>query len=526
MPTQGTHPPRADAESAPSPTALATGINPLKLPPECRRPFDGESGRKSDRFGEREIERLPAAIRSERNPEWVPVAIRDYSLLGFGLHAPASARTAMPVVGERAELRLQGPWGSPVVVPCRVRNVPGGADSHRIGLERLDLAGEAEDHGNALVLGENARIPVRIVNPVLYREWSDARLVAFGRDGLWIFSSHDASLMLFKDVPLALHFDLPVETDGECRGRIVGASREADGGIRFSVKWTHLPFQVANALGESLLQTESLAPADLLPFGIQLRKFRERLRFSVIGTLADYAKAVGLRQEAYVLAGKVPPTTTAEQFASRFDRDSRILAAYHGEEMVACLGLTFPRGAASPLKSEVLFPGGRYPVRVPDKAKLIEAHTFCTRKAYRGGDLVRGVFEQVARCLLLSDRDWIITLATGELWPLYRKIGFRKAGASVRVEYFGGLEHHLILLHRSAWETGAGMTVFAWNYFYGDLIQDLVARKFLELDRWQSAKVACKSWFGGAARRWSEAKLEKEYRFFLENVQARRRQDG
>ena len=120
---------------------------------------------------------------------------------------------------------------------------------------------------------------------------------------------------------------------------------------------------------------------------------------------------------------------------------------------------------------------------MPAKAKLIEAHTFCTRKEYRGGDLVRGMFEQVARCLLLSDRDWIITLTTAELWPLYRKIGFRKLGASVPVEYFGGQVHHLILLHRSAWETGKGMTVIAWNYFYGELIRDLVTRHFLELGR-------------------------------------------
>ena len=52
----------------------------------------------------------------------------------------------------------------------------------------------------------------------------------------------------------------------------------------------------------------------------------------MIGTLEDYAKAVDLRREAYVASGKAPPTTTAGQFASRFDKDSRILAAYNGEE--------------------------------------------------------------------------------------------------------------------------------------------------------------------------------------------------
>ena len=128
--------------SPPAPTAAQPpDLNLLKLPPECRRPFEGENSRSPIVSASGKSRVIPAAIRSERNPGWVPAAIRDYSLFGFGLHIPSAARSAMPDVGERVELRLLGPRGKAILSLAGLRNIPGNGDGHRVGLERLDFAG-------------------------------------------------------------------------------------------------------------------------------------------------------------------------------------------------------------------------------------------------------------------------------------------------------------------------------------------------------------------------------------------------
>lgn len=507
------------SDSASTRITPVEGLNLLKLPPECRRPYDVDNGRKSDRFVEREIEKIPAAIRTSRNPSWVPVAIRDFSQTGFGLHAQGSALTLRPVPGENLELKIEAPWGRSLTISCLARNAPIVPDGQRIGVERLDLeAGESEDT-NRFMFDASSRVSVRIANPILYHEWSEAELAGFDGKGVWIFESEDSGLLLFKDAPISLIFDVPMETEDECLGAVAWIRSVGPNRISFGIRWTRLSFQVSNALGEHLLQSESLSPALLSPYGIHLRRFRENLKFSVISTLEEYSKVLDLRRDAYAQAGKIPREISPERLASKYDRESRILGAFHGKDLVATLGLTFPKDDAYQLKSEVLFPGGRYPVKVPPKSTMMEAHTFCTRREYRGGDLVRGIFEQVARCLILSDREWIITLTTAELWPLYRKIGFRRLGASVPVEYFGGLEHHLILLHRNAFVSGNGLTPFAWNYFFGDLVRDLISKGYIELRKRQAMRIKALSLFGGMVKTWSEARLEKEFRLFLERFQ-------
>jgi hypothetical protein len=229
----------------------------------------------------------------------------------------------------------------------------------------------------------------------------------------------------------------------------------------------------------------------------------------------EYRKVLELRLEAYAKAGKVASSAAPEQLASRFDKHSRILAAYREDELVACLGLTFPKDGAFRLRSELLFPGGKYPVAVPPKETLIEAHSFCTRPEYRGGDLLKGIFGQVGRCLLLSDRDWIITMATGELWPLYRRIGFKRLGVSAPVDFLGGLEHHLIIMHRSSFLFARRMTPSTWNYFFGDLVRDLLDKRYLDIPPHQALYVKALSRIGRGWFRNPDSRLENEFRQFL-----------
>jgi hypothetical protein len=360
------------------------------------------------------------------------------------------------------------------------------------------------------------KVPARVENPILFREWGEAFLAGFGLGNEWIFESSDPSLLLFKDMPLNIRFDLPMQSRGDCRGDILWTRADADDArLLFGIRWTSLPFQVSNAVGEHLLQTGGCKPAELRPYGVHLRRFSDQLRFSAVNTMDEYRKVLELRLEAYAKAGKVASSAAPEQLASRFDKHSRILAAYREDELVACLGLTFPKDGAFRLRSELLFPGGKYPVAVPPKETLIEAHSFCTRPEYRGGDLLKGIFGQVGRCLLLSDRDWIITMATGELWPLYRRIGFKRLGVSAPVDFLGGLEHHLIIMHRSSFLFARRMTPSTWNYFFGDLVRDLLDKRYLDIPPHQALYVKALSRIGRGWFRNPDSRLENEFRQFL-----------
>lgn len=504
------------SDSISSPSSGLQSLNLLKLPAECRRPFEGENGRKTDRFGERELERLNASIRTAQDTRWIKVALRDFSQTGFGMVALGTSRTFLPTPGQVLDLRIEAPWGQSLLIPCEVRNVPSHGDGLRLGVERLDVKRGIQSGAGRLSLETATRVVVRIDCGILFREWNDAELAGFEADGTWIFESDDPGLLVFKGSPLIMQFELPLESEDLGTGQVAWVRSIGEDRVAFGVSWKALSFQISNSMGEHLLRSQSIPPTELERYGIHLKSFREQLRFSVVSTLEEYAQVLDLRRAAYVQAGKAPTETTPEKFSSRFDRESRILGAFHAGELVACMGLTFPASQDSMLKSEILFPGKRYPVDIPPKTSLVEAHAFCTKTDFRGGDLVRAVFEQVARCVLLSDRDWILTLSTSELWPLYKNIGFRKLGASVPVEYLGGQEHHLILLHRDAWTCGRGIGPFAWNYFYGDLVRDLIAKGYLTLSTWQGLRFWTYSLFRVAVRKRSRAQLEKKYRKVIE----------
>lgn len=513
-------------EQKESPDSIKCGLNLLKLPPECWRPFEGEGLRKSDRLGEREIEQLTAALRIQSMDTWWPVKLRDMSLHGFGVHCNYSTGNgSVPTPGAKADLRIEGPWGQEIILQCEVKNCQFLGEGLRIGLERCDLHHEPEHDssrpGKTTQLEAGLRLTVRMANPILYNEWGEAVLTGFSPDGEWVFESEDNSSFLFPGIPARVIFDLPMESHGESLGTIRWVATRGPGRVAFGLVWNRLSFQVSNAVGEHLLRSSEWKPRDLLGHGIHLKRFKEDLRFSFVSTLEEYAQVLDLRREAYVEAGKRPPETTPSQLASRHDGQSRILAAYHGDTLVATVSLTFAQGPESRLRSEGEFPDGRYPIPMPQRDRIMEIHSLCTRREYRGGDLMRGVVEHMARCLILSDRDWAVTFATDEMWKLYRKIGFRKTGAKVPIKALNGIVHHLILLHRSSPVCGRRMSMSSWNYFFATLAADLSEKGFLRFSAWEKLLFRSQRWFGGFVRKRSDRRLENEFQSFLERFAAK-----
>ncbi|MDB5048087.1 MAG: type pilus assembly PilZ [Fibrobacteres bacterium] len=495
----------------------AIGLDLQKLPPESWRPFEVENQRKGERIGERELERIPAWVKSVKYPQWAPVKLRDYSVLGFGIQYDSiPGKPFSALIGEDVQLKIVDHLKTESIVKCRIKNTGLPGKGLRLGLRRMDIQSLMEPAsmgfpGNYLSNRENP-VDVKVANPFLYDEWADAGLIGIGPGNEWVFESSDTALLLLPGHTLRLFIQLPMENGGMCSGDIVWTSVREGDRILFSVRWSDIPFELSNAVGEYLLQSWGCSPGDLPRYGIMLKRFKEQLRFRFISTQHEYEQVLELRRNAYVYAGKRDESTEVEQLASMTDKYSRILAAFHHDTMVASLALTFPNNDSFRLRSEDSFPGNKYPVAIPPKGKLLEAHSLCTHKDFRGGDLFQGMMVHALRCLILSDRRWAITLVTDQLLPLYQRFGFRKTGATTSVPSLNNIRHHLIALDTHTVTNGMGLNPLDWEYFYGELIRDLLDKRLLTLSTWRNVVLYYRAIMGGFAKHWIKRRLEKQFR--------------
>ena len=502
-------------QRATSTEPIFQGLDLFKLPHESWRPFEAENQRKAERIGEREFEKIPVWIRSDKYREWVPVRIRDFSVLGFGIqyeHVPGMIFSALE--GDAVELKIRLHSEKESVIPCLLQNLGLPGKGLRYGLRRKDLRSQeaaAKGITERHLVNRELPLSVRIENPFLYDEWAEAGLIGFGPGNEWILESFDSALLLLKGLDLRFFIQLPMENGGLCSGEVLWMSAAEGDRLLFAVRWSNVSFDLGNAMGEFLMQFWGAKPSELPGYGIHLKRFKEQLRFQFVSTQDEYEKVLQLRRNAYVRAGKQDPDAPAERFSSLSDTRSRILAAFHQETLVASMTLAFPTKDTRMLRSEAQFPEGKCPVKIPPKDKLIEVHSFCTHKDFRGGDLVQGMVEHALRCLILSDREWAITMTTRELLPLYERFGFKRTGASAKVASLNGLEHFLVLLDRNAVIHGAGINPLNWEYFYGDLMRDLLGKKLLEIPFWRRSVLFIHSLLGGFSKAFIKRSLERDF---------------
>lgn len=133
----------------------------------------------------------------------------------------------------------------------------------------------------------------------------------------------------------------------------------------------------------------------------------------------------------------------------------------------------------------------------------MEINALCTHKDFRRGDLLRAVFEQIARVFVLSDRDYMINLSDDQLLPLYLGIGFRDQGHVCRLF---GRTHHLIMGSKEVVLRARGMGWLHWNVLYGDLMSDLSVKRLVELTPLAKFGLTLRLALGPLAKRLYESK--------------------
>jgi hypothetical protein len=504
------------------------GLDLEALPAEAWRPANAATGRASNRVSERELERIPAWISLDNGPgklpsKDIPVRLWDYSSFGFAITFPFSeSGCTSPKVGDLAKLKFD--FGDGVLTAeCVVKNSAIIKNSLRIGLSRKDLARRQkfENHygipqGECLRLPERTDIRAEVRNPVLFAEWTTFALCGL-QSGLHLdFISRDASLPLFIGQKLDLRFVLPTTGNPEFRGEVVFLERVPGNALKVRLKTLAISAALANDLAETLTFEADVTPGTLKRLGFPTRFLKKRVSFRFVETMEEYAQVLALRRSAYVEAGKKSGETQPEEMSLSKDRNSRILCAYHDGTLVASAAITFPTREDEILRSEAVFPEGKYPIRHPPKSELLEVNSLCTHKEYRRGDLLQAMFEQIARVFVLSGRTCIMNLVETSLLPVYLGIGFQDTGKTC---VFLGRTHHLIRVERQVALAGRRIGMLRWNLLYGDLMEDILDRGMLSFGRFARLRLkimlACKPF----AKRWMGGKYEREFRRSLEEME-------
>jgi hypothetical protein len=368
---------------------------------------------------------------------------------------------------------------------CVIRNLSVFKGRQRIGLYRLDLTRGNAMHGRIGVpKGEYLRLPEAVhmraetANPIFFGEWSQLKLTGLQPWLKMEFTSQDPSMPLFRGQVLDIRFSLPSSGDNRFRGEIESLEKLPGGFVRFRMNPLSLSTGLANDLAELMVCDGGINPEVLKRFGFPTRFFRNRISFRFVETMEDYEAVLNLRRNAYVEVGKRDAGTAPEDMSIAWDKTSRILCAYHEDQLVASAAITFPASEADTLRSETAFPWNRFPGKPPPKTELLEVNSLCTHKDFRRGDLLHAVFEQIARIFVLSDRNYIMNLSDSRLLPMYLGIGFKDQKVTGT---FLGIPHHLIKIPREAVTKAKGLGLLRWNALYGDLMEDILDKDMLPM---------------------------------------------
>jgi hypothetical protein len=506
-----------------------------------------------DRVSHGELDRVAVSLRIPGQETWAPVRLWDFTSIGFGIwiqddsSAPEGSLHDPILAREKAATGLSGkplPWREMDEVEvrirlgarheyqvwCQVRNVSRWRGGTRIGLRRLDLAFPQTldaERRSALRLGLSPTLSLkaRIRHPFLYGHW--CRLIAsdLNQDLGMSFLCNDPSILLFEGMELEICFELSAFRQEPMRALVAWVHATDSDQVKFGVQCISVDHRLHNALCDYLLFSQYWTPAKLRAAGFQSKRVRSHLRFSAVRTMDDYAEVLHLRRDAYVGAGKRPQGTRPEHMSTALDGRSRILMARHHGKLVGTMTYTFPASEETVLDSQAGFPGAKYPVRLPPKMNMIEVSRLCIDESYRGTDLLVGIFEHGLKHFLLSDRHWLLTSATDELVPLYRRIGFVKLKAAYKHPLLGNRDHHLLIAHKSAFLWGFGIGLYVWNSVFGDLIRHLLERKRLQVPAWMRIMIRCKLMFRPLARRSMDAMTRRAFSRHLEALRNARKPD-
>lgn len=346
-----------------------------------------------------------------------------------------------------------------------------------LGEEKSDL-----DESGYFSFPPNFTINSFLYKPNFFYERSHVRLLGIGQRKV-NFALYDFETLLFPGMKVELYlFDASLQLR-PIKVR-VDEFYKREGFLEVSASILHFPHKVAERVAQTLIFDFQLSIDAVRKLALPVPKISDGLRIRIVKSHDEYEAVLRLRLKAYQLAGKVAEGKTHWDMVAPLDHISRILIAYHGDKVVSSIAISFPDSNDLVLDTERAFEGG-YPKKIPPKIDCVEIARLCTDPEYRGSDLLLRMFEHTYKTLQCGGRKFILTSTDHKLWPLYKKLGFKKTGMTYPHPYLSGLIHYVILVPVERAQNASGIDPLRWNYLYRDMNEHLVRRGVFKHTRLQ-----------------------------------------
>jgi len=300
---------------------------------------------------------------------------------------------------------------------------------------------------------------------VRYADFVHFRIVEISRTGMQLLTSL-RNKFLVPGATLEATCSFPTLEQVKIAFRVVQARVVEDGGkqaLSLGVTWEAQGARASETIGQYLLQFgPGATPEQLRAEGLRVRSTSRAFDFGSVADEDDYREVLALRRLAYVHAEKVSPDAADEEMGDAFDPQSRIITARYRGKMVGSIRVMFPRSESDRLKHEDYC---ELPASLPPRTEIVEMSKACTHPEFRGSDLFYSIIKHGGLVAIQSRRKYILMSCTDQLYPIYKKLGFKDLGVSY-VHAKMGLRHYVMLGEVAAMVAGR-MNPIMWNVAIG-----------------------------------------------------------
>ncbi|MDY6905698.1 MAG: GNAT family N-acyltransferase [Thermodesulfobacteriota bacterium] len=427
--------------------------------------------------GVKAVVTIPDVLR-----EW-ECNVLDVSSMGFCLESEKPPNVNFEK-GQIAEIGLlcQANCYQFTCTVCHVSTTNKGRQ--RVGLRRSGVSNAGELLPYPL---QQISMPAVTRHPYFYNEDVVVQIVGISKNHCTV-ECNDPEFLVLPSMPMTLSLHIVEQRGNDIEGQVTWVNVLETGVMRFGLVIHRMPDKTRKAIARYLFQLQEWKPRELKAMGFEFKRYRSLIKFRSIQTHNEYSKVLALRRNAYLSVGKIGPESRDTDLASDLDRKSRIVAAFHQGRLVGTVSVLFPDCEEMVLDTERAFEKG-YPVRMPPKTEMIEIARLCIAPDYRSTDILWGMFEEIYRILITSDRKYVVTSTDDRMWTLYRQIGFRKIGAAYDHPVFRGIEHEVILLHRDSALWGKYISPFVWGYLYRNMTAYLVSIGVVQFNPYQRMRI-------------------------------------
>ena len=357
--------------------------------------------------------------------------------------------TSLPLEGGITSIDKPGRYGNDVK-PLRfaVRQQPYGD---------LDVA---RQRGAPLIeLPEYLQLQASADDPLYFSEPIYFRIIGFSARGARLVASSRQGALL-PGLPLKLSFFLAGK--GECLLDAKILRVETDLGadtMALDVAFSQIPTDIMLGISECVLaSSDRISVTDLRQWGFSLDHTDKLFNLTSPKSSKDWCRVLELRLMTIQAEDNSHEDNDIHKMLDRFDSFSRQFICKVGGQIAGSLRVVF---VDRDLRRSQYASLGVVLPEVLRQEDFVEISRFAVDPDFDRQDLLIAMFTKALQLCFKTRKRYVLSHCKPELWPLYKRFGFKKTGK--RFSAFGQDKCLLVLLDSEAVCNGSSGDGLLWN---------------------------------------------------------------